>query len=64
MNKIIDYEIITSDDWEYVVRNVKLGLLKGWQPLNGIQLSSYVNVDGESFTYYAQAMVLHEDSLK
>lgn len=61
MKKIINYEIITSESWDYVVRMVKDGINQGWQPLGSLTLSSYVNDDEESYTTYGQAMVMYED---
>lgn len=71
MDKIIEsYELITSTDSEQVIRDVKDGIQKGWQPFGPISISSYVAQVGEydygdplkeSITHYAQVMVKYQE---
>lgn len=54
--KILDYEIIAAVDFNDVVRYVKSGLEKGWQPYGLLLVVTGADED----RIYCQAMVKYE----
>lgn len=54
--KIDSYELISSRDQEYVIKEVKEGISKDWEPLGPIQ----VTYSNEGNPLYTQTMVKYE----
>jgi len=55
--KIDSYELISNTDREYVIKEVKVGIDKGWTPLGPVQVSAYAG----SSPIYTQTMVKYEE---
>ncbi len=62
MNKeIMDYEIISSKSLNEVVKYVKDGLNKGWQPYGELKAVAFRTDEEVDYIEYVQAMVMYEE---
>jgi Domain of unknown function (DUF1737) len=52
MERVIDYQIVSGEDFQIIADSIKELLKSGWQPIGGIAIDAAYQ--------YHQAMVLYE----
>jgi hypothetical protein len=57
--KIIDYDLVTSSDYQEVIREVREMIARGWEPLGPCQISQSYG-DDEAHWDHVQTMVRYE----
>lgn len=57
MNKIIEYQILGTEKFSELVKEVNKAIKKGWQPLGGVSIDNFMSQVGIP----VQAMVKYEN---
>ena len=57
MKTVSDYEVVRFEDLETLIKEVKNGLFKGWQPYGKLMITGGCGDED----VYAQVMVKYED---